>query len=67
MGVFKLIDICRYEPELFAGLIYRMIKPRLVLLIFVNGKVVITGAKSRQEIKEAMDNIYPILKSFRKK
>lgn len=25
-----------YEPELFPGLIYRMIKPRVVLLIFVS-------------------------------
>lgn len=32
-----------YEPELFPALIYRMVKPRVVLLIFVNGKVVITG------------------------
>lgn len=55
-----------YEPELFPGLIYRMIKPRLVLLIFVNGKIVFTGAKSREEIKEAIENIYPILRSFRK-
>ncbi|KAG8123614.1 hypothetical protein E2320_018969 [Naja naja] len=31
-----------YEPELFPGLIYRMIKPRIVLLIFVSGKVVLT-------------------------
>lgn len=26
-----------YEPELFPGLIYRMIKPKIVLLIFVSG------------------------------
>ncbi|XP_026685422.1 TATA box-binding protein-like protein 2 [Diaphorina citri] len=32
-----------YEPELFPGLIYRMVKPRIVLLIFVSGKVVLTG------------------------
>ncbi|XP_050501167.1 uncharacterized protein LOC126881141 [Diabrotica virgifera virgifera] len=55
-----------YEPELFPGLVYRMIKPRLVILIFVNGKVVFTGAKSREDIKEALNNIYPILRSFRK-
>ncbi|XP_001636166.2 TATA-box-binding protein 2 [Nematostella vectensis] len=55
-----------YEPELFPGLIYRMVKPRIVLLIFVSGKVVLTGAKVRQEIYEAFDNIYPILKTFRK-
>ncbi|CAG0884030.1 unnamed protein product [Cyprideis torosa] len=55
-----------YEPELFPGLIYRMVKPRIVLLIFVSGKVVLTGAKERQEIYDAFNNIYPILKSFRK-
>ncbi|XP_040188781.1 TATA box-binding protein-like 2 [Rana temporaria] len=55
-----------YEPELFPGLIYRMVKPRIVLLIFVSGKVVLTGAKERAEIYEAFENIYPILKSFKK-
>ncbi|KAK1791771.1 hypothetical protein P4O66_013753 [Electrophorus voltai] len=55
-----------YEPELFPGLIYRMIKPRIVLLIFVSGKVVLTGAKVRGEIYEAFENIYPILRGFRK-
>jgi transcription initiation factor TFIID TATA-box-binding protein len=55
-----------YEPELFPGLIYRMVKPRIVLLIFVSGKVVLTGAKVRNEILEAFENIYPILKGFRK-
>ncbi|XP_074646370.1 uncharacterized protein LOC141902502 [Tubulanus polymorphus] len=55
-----------YEPELFPGLIYRMVKPRIVLLIFVSGKVVLTGAKVRSEIYEAFNNIYPILKGFRK-
>ncbi|KAG9225917.1 hypothetical protein CCMSSC00406_0006461 [Pleurotus cornucopiae] len=35
-----------YEPELFPGLIYRMIKPKVVLLIFVSGKIVLTGAKA---------------------
>ncbi|KFV74781.1 TATA box-binding protein-like 2, partial [Dryobates pubescens] len=49
-----------YEPELFPGLIYRMVKPRIVLLIFVSGKVVLTGAKERSEIYEAFENIYPI-------
>ncbi|XP_058448347.1 TBP-related factor isoform X2 [Malaya genurostris] len=55
-----------YEPELFPGLIYRMVKPRVVLLIFVNGKIVFTGAKSEREIADSLENIYPILQSFRK-
>ncbi|XP_004925553.1 uncharacterized protein LOC101741862 [Bombyx mori] len=54
-----------YEPELFPGLVYRMVRPRVVLLIFVNGKMVITGGKSRTEISEAVDVIYPILRSYR--
>ncbi|RWW29552.1 hypothetical protein GW17_00005921 [Ensete ventricosum] len=35
----------KYEPELFPGLIYRMKQPKIVLLIFVSGKIVLTGAK----------------------
>ncbi len=30
------------------GLIYRMKEPKVVLLIFVSGKVVLTGAESRE-------------------
>uniref|UniRef100_A0A0N4ZUS4 TATA-box-binding protein n=1 Tax=Parastrongyloides trichosuri TaxID=131310 RepID=A0A0N4ZUS4_PARTI len=55
-----------YEPELFPGLIYRMVKPRVVLLIFVSGKVVITGAKFKKDIDEAFKQIYPLLKNFKK-
>ncbi|CAG8546296.1 14784_t:CDS:2 [Funneliformis mosseae] len=55
-----------YEPELFPGLIYRMVKPKIVLLIFVSGKIVLTGAKVRQEIYDAFESIYPVLTEFRK-
>ncbi|CAF4115546.1 unnamed protein product [Rotaria sp. Silwood2] len=34
---------CSYEPEIFPGLIYRIGKPKVVLLIFVSGKIVLTG------------------------
>jgi transcription initiation factor TFIID TATA-box-binding protein len=46
---------------LFPGLIYRMIKPKIVLLIFVSGKIVLTGAKVREEIYQAFEMIYPVL------
>jgi len=55
-----------YEPELFPGLIYRMVKPKVVLLIFVSGKIVLTGAKVREEIYAAFQSIYPVLAEFRK-
>ncbi|AMD30333.1 MAG: TATA-box-binding protein [Acidilobus sp.] len=50
-----------YEPEQFPGLIYRMDKPRVVLLIFSSGKMVITGAKRENEVYEAVNNIHKIL------
>lgn len=46
------IPVASYEPELFPGLIYRMVKPRIVLLIFVSGKVVLTGKLTKPEVKQ---------------
>lgn len=36
---FKHNLFTRYEPELFPGLIYKMKEPKVVLLVFVSGKV----------------------------
>jgi hypothetical protein len=38
-----------------------MAKPKIVLLIFVSGKIVLTGAKVREEIYQAFESIYPVL------
>lgn len=38
-------NMCTYEPEMFPGLIFRMKDPKVVLLIFSSGKIVLTGAK----------------------
>jgi transcription initiation factor TFIID TATA-box-binding protein len=57
--------ICHYEPEIFPGLIYHMLDPEIVLLIFVSGKIVLTGAKERQEIYNAFKKIYPVLHKFK--
>ena len=51
-----------YEPEQFPGLIYRLDKPRVVLLIFSSGKMVITGAKREEEVQEAVNKIYKVFK-----
>ena len=57
--------ICHYEPEIFPGLIYHMLSPEIVLLIFVSGKIVLTGAKERGEIYDAFKKIYPVLYKFK--
>ncbi|CAI9095528.1 OLC1v1031509C1 [Oldenlandia corymbosa var. corymbosa] len=54
-----------YEPERFPGLTYRMKQPKVVVRIFQSGKLVITGAKTRDEIYAAFEKIYPILTQFK--
>ena len=56
---------CRYEPEIFPGLVYRMQEPSVVLLVFAKGKVVITGAKTKDDITRAWNNLYPALLEYR--
>ena len=60
-------EYCSYEPEMFPGLVYRMIQPKIVLLIFVSGKLVLTGAKSKEDIDEAFAKIYPVLVEAKKR
>ena len=57
--------IWHYEPEIFPGLIFRMMKPQVTFLIFKSGKMNLLGAKTRDEIFEAFDKIYPLLTKFK--
>lgn len=55
-----------YNPKRFKGLIYRMAKPKIRLLVYKKGKIVVTGAKAREDMYQAFENIYPVLTEFRK-
>lgn len=46
-----------YEPEQFPAAIYRMETPQVVFLIFSTGNVVCVGAKSEEDVSEAMENL----------
>ena len=50
-----------YEPEQFPGIIYRMINPRITLLIFASRKVNFVGVKERNEAFEALQKVYHLL------
>lgn len=50
-------DKTEYEPEVFPGLIYRIDNPKSVCLVFSSGKCVITGCKSKEEAKEATNQL----------
>lgn len=61
----KLVELSRaygpyvsYEPDLFPGLVFRTTDPKLVFLIFRSGKVVITGAKCREEIQKTWSMLF---------
>lgn len=49
-----------YEPEIFPGLIYRMMTPKIVLLVFASGKIVLTGAKTKQDIYQAFQQMFTV-------
>ena len=38
-------SFCDFNPDTFPGLIYHMVIPKVCLLIFSSGKIVLTGAK----------------------
>jgi transcription initiation factor TFIID TATA-box-binding protein len=46
------LENIEYEPEQFPGLVYRIKQPKVVVLIFSSGKLVITGGKSPKECEE---------------
>ncbi len=50
-----------YEPETFPGLIFRLAKPKTVMLIFRSGRIVITGAKTEKEVKLAAEKTREIV------
>ncbi|MEO2241871.1 MAG: TATA-box-binding protein [Euryarchaeota archaeon] len=46
-----------YEPEQFPGLVYRLEDIGTVVLIFRSGKMVCTGAKTREQIYESVERV----------
>ncbi len=51
------LESTEYEPEQFPGLIYRPSDIGAVLLVFANGKAVITGARSLNTAEKAFDHL----------
>jgi len=54
-----------YEPELFPGLVFRTVDPKVVFLVFRSGKIVSTGAKNINCLKKVFSAFYHgILKNY---
>jgi transcription initiation factor TFIID TATA-box-binding protein len=52
-----VMEYAMYEPEVFPGLIYRMQDPKTVFLIFSTGRIVCTGAKKKEIVREAVKKL----------
>jgi transcription initiation factor TFIID TATA-box-binding protein len=53
-----------YEPEQFPGAIYKIKEPKVALLLFKNGKIICTGAKTEADIKKAIDQVIKVVKNY---
>jgi transcription initiation factor TFIID TATA-box-binding protein len=51
------LENIEYEPEQFPGLVFRMKEPKVVTLIFSTGKVICTGARNKDDVELAYENL----------
>lgn len=58
------LDKIEYEPEQFPGLVYRIDNPKTVVLLFGSGKLIITGGKSEEDAKQAVEIIHTNLEKL---
>ena len=57
------VENVEYEPEQFPGLVYRIKEPKIVVLIFSSGKIILTGGKNLEDIKKGLDILEKKLES----
>ena len=48
---------CEYEPEQFPGVVYRVVDPKLAILMFRSGRAVCTGGKNQQNIETGIERM----------
>ena len=60
--IVKAFPHVEYVPEIFPGLVFKLKRPKGCILIFKNGKMVCTGAKSRREALRAVRKVVRELK-----
>ena len=48
---------CEYEPEQFPGVVYRVVDPKLAILMFRSGRAVCTGGKNEDNIHTGIERM----------
>ena len=54
---------CEYEPEQFPGVVYRVLEPKLAILMFRSGRAVCTGGKDEDNIHTGIDRMIKDLRA----
>ena len=55
----------KWEPELFPGLVFTIVNPKMKVLVFAKGKLVFVGAKKQEELETALEQLYPVLRQHK--
>ncbi|HVC58288.1 MAG TPA: hypothetical protein VND15_02330 [Candidatus Acidoferrales bacterium] len=63
-GLAKLSHDIDYEPEQFPGAIYKVHDPKAALLLFKNGKIICTGARTSNDIKKAVQQAVDLVNKY---
>ncbi len=58
------VDNVEYEPEQFPGAIMRLKELGTTLLLFKNGKVICSGAKSEKQIAQSIKRAVELLRNY---
>ena len=63
-GLAKLSHDVDYEPEQFPGAIFKVHEPKAALLLFKNGKIICTGARTTADIKRAVSQAVDLVNKY---
>jgi transcription initiation factor TFIID TATA-box-binding protein len=61
----KHSNFVSFEPEIFAGLVYEFLRPKLKMIAFANGKAIFVGARHIEDVYYAFEQVYPTLMEFK--
>jgi transcription initiation factor TFIID TATA-box-binding protein len=68
LDLYGLANLSRdidYEPEQFPGAILKVHEPKSALLLFKNGKIICTGAKTEADVRRAVEEAVELVKKYR--
>ncbi len=66
-AIAREVESVEYEPEQFPGAILKLKDPKTSLLLFKNGKLICTGAKSDKDVGRSINTAYGRIKDYTKK